>query len=77
MSDRALEQIARRQARRRRFNERLASLDPQAEVARFQLGGEPGDAPLERGPLQSERQIRQAELEQLLVGELRPIRGRT
>ena len=34
-SDRALEQIAERQARRRRFNERLAALDPTAEVARF------------------------------------------
>lgn len=35
MSKRALEQVAERQARRRRFNERLAALDPGAEIARF------------------------------------------
>ena len=35
MSERALEQVAERQARRRRFNERLAALDPGAEIARF------------------------------------------
>lgn len=34
-SDRALEQIALRQARRRRFNERLAALDPDGAIARF------------------------------------------
>jgi hypothetical protein len=35
MSDRALEQIAARQLRRRRFNERLSRLDPDAEIDRF------------------------------------------
>jgi hypothetical protein len=35
MSERALELVAERQARRRRFNERLAALDPEADVARF------------------------------------------
>lgn len=34
-SQRALEQIALRQDRRRHFNERLAALDPAAESARF------------------------------------------
>lgn len=35
MSARTLEQIAQRQARRRRFNERLATLDPYADFAPF------------------------------------------
>jgi hypothetical protein len=34
-SVRALKQIAFRQARRRLFNERLAAIDPEAEVERF------------------------------------------
>ena len=34
-ADRALQQIALRQARRRLFNERLAALDPEAGTARF------------------------------------------
>ena len=34
-SDRALAQIAFRQARRRMFNERLNALDPDGEVPRF------------------------------------------
>jgi hypothetical protein len=34
-SERALEQIAQRQGRRRRFNERLAELDPDAATAPF------------------------------------------
>jgi hypothetical protein len=34
-SDRALESIAKRQAQRRRFNERLAALDPVTDLAPF------------------------------------------
>jgi hypothetical protein len=34
-SERALQQIAFRQARRRLFNDRLAAIDPDAEVERF------------------------------------------
>ncbi len=34
-SERALAQIAFRQARRRHFNDRLAALDPDGEIARF------------------------------------------
>ena len=34
-SERAVQQIAFRQARRRHFNDRLAALDPDAEIARF------------------------------------------
>jgi hypothetical protein len=34
-SERALQQIAFRQARRRHFNDRLAAIDPDGEIARF------------------------------------------
>ena len=43
----------------------------------FELGGELRDATLESRSLDVERQIGQAKVEQLLVGELRPIRRHT
>jgi hypothetical protein len=52
-------------------------MERKVEAARFELALQLIDAGLEHGARQRQRQIREPELEQFLVGQVRPVGGNT